>query len=97
MVLSSGSVERTATMASFSVNRDAILPFHNMMIGRIITFHLMLHDEPGVLSGILGLVGRGFTTVVKPEFRDPATIADCANCHKCVDACPTGALKFLNK
>ncbi|MBQ7230925.1 MAG: 4Fe-4S binding protein [Oscillospiraceae bacterium] len=48
-------------------------------------------------KGILGLVGRGFTTVVKPEFRDPATIADCANCHKCVDACPTGALKFLNQ
>ena len=53
--------------------------------------------EEDVGKGILGLVGRGFTTVVKPEFRDPATIADCANCHKCVDACPTGALKFLNK
>ena len=52
--------------------------------------------EEDVGKGILGLVGRGFTTVVKPEFRDPATIADCANCHKCVDACPTGALKFLN-
>ena len=51
--------------------------------------------EEDVGKGILGLVGRGFTTVVKPEFRDPATIADCANCHKCVDACPTGALKFL--
>ena len=48
-------------------------------------------------KGILGLVGRGFTTVVKPEFRDPATIADCVNCHQCVDACPTGALKFLKK
>ena len=53
--------------------------------------------EEDVGKGILGLVGRGFTTVVKPEFRDPATIADCANCHKCVDACPTGALKFLGK
>ena len=51
--------------------------------------------EEDVGKGILGLVGRGFTTVVKPEFRDPATIADCVNCHKCVDACPTGALKFL--
>ena len=53
--------------------------------------------EEDVKKGILGLVGRGFTTVVKPEFRDAATIADCVNCHKCVDACPTGALKFLNK
>ena len=33
--------------------RDAILPFHNMMIGRILTYQLKLHDEPGVLSGIL--------------------------------------------
>ena len=39
--------------SAFYKYRDAILPFHNMMIGRIITFHLMLHDEPGVLSGIL--------------------------------------------
>ena len=53
--------------------------------------------EEDVGKGILGLVGRGFTTVVKHEFRDPATIADCANCHKCVDACPTGALKFISR
>jgi len=46
-------------------------------------------------KGILGLVDRGFKTVIKPEFNTPDTIADCANCHKCVDVCPTGALKFL--
>ena len=48
-------------------------------------------------KGILGLVGRGFTTVVKPEFNDPAAIACCAECHLCVDNCPTGALKLLSK
>ena len=47
-------------------------------------------------KGILGLVGRGFTTVIKPEFNDAATIACCAECHLCVDNCPTGALKLLN-
>ena len=46
-------------------------------------------------KGILGLVGRGFTSVIKPEFNDPAVIAECGNCHLCADACPTGALKIL--
>ncbi|MDO5124578.1 MAG: FAD-dependent oxidoreductase [Eubacteriales bacterium] len=46
-------------------------------------------------KGILGLVGRGFDTVIKPEFNDPETIADCKNCRKCFEVCPTGALKLL--
>ncbi len=47
-------------------------------------------------KGILGLVGRGFTTVIKPEFNDPETISGCKDCHKCFDICPTGALKLLD-
>ena len=46
-------------------------------------------------KGLLGLVGRGFTTVIKPEFMDPAAVAGCVDCHQCVDMCPTGALKLL--
>ena len=46
-------------------------------------------------QGLLGLVGRGFTTVIKPEFRDSEKIAVCATCRKCAEACPTGALKIL--
>ena len=48
-------------------------------------------------EGLLGLVGRGFGTEVKPEFRDPAKIAKCKDCLKCAEACPTGALKILTK
>ncbi|MBR4614114.1 MAG: molybdopterin oxidoreductase, partial [Kiritimatiellae bacterium] len=46
-------------------------------------------------KGLLGLVGRGFTTVIKPEFRDAAATAGCAECHLCVDNCPTGALRLI--
>ncbi len=40
--------------SAFYKYRDAVLPFQNMMTGRIITFQLLLHDEPGMLSTILG-------------------------------------------
>ena len=46
-------------------------------------------------EGLLGLVGRGFTTVIKPEFRDSEKITKCATCLECAKACPTGALKIL--
>ena len=48
-------------------------------------------------KGILGFVGRGFDTVIKPEFNNPDTIANCRNCRKCAEVCPTGALRILDK
>ena len=39
--------------SAFYKYRDAVMPFQNMMTGRIMTIQLLLHDEPGVLSGIL--------------------------------------------
>ena len=39
--------------SAFYKYRDAILPFQDMKTGRIITFQFLLHDEPGVLSGML--------------------------------------------
>ncbi|MBQ9148369.1 MAG: ACT domain-containing protein [Oscillospiraceae bacterium] len=39
--------------SAFYKYRDSVLPFQNMMTGRIITFQFLLHDVPGVLSAIL--------------------------------------------
>ncbi len=39
--------------SAFYKYRDAVLPFQNMMNGRIITFQLLLHDQPGILNSIL--------------------------------------------
>ena len=44
--------------SAFYKYRDAIVPFQNMMTGRIITFQFMLHDEPGVLSAILSQLAQ---------------------------------------
>ena len=42
--------------SAFYKYRDAVLPFQNMMTGRIITFQLLLHDEPGTLSDLLNII-----------------------------------------
>lgn len=44
--------------SAFYKYRDSILPFQNLMAGRIITFQMMLHDEPGVLSTILSIFAQ---------------------------------------
>ena len=41
--------------SAFYKYRDSVLPFQNMMTGRIITFQFLLHDEPGLLSEILNV------------------------------------------
>lgn len=46
-------------------------------------------------ESILGLVGRGFKTVIKPEFNTPERINICKECRKCAEICPTGALKII--
>ena len=38
--------------------RDSVLPSQNMMPGHIITFQLLVHDEPGQLSEILNLFAQ---------------------------------------
>ena len=44
-----------SSRSAFYKYRDAVLPFQNMMSGRIITFQMLLNDKPGLLSTILGV------------------------------------------
>ena len=41
--------------SAFYKYRDAVLPFQNMMSGRIITFQFMIHDTPGLLANMLDI------------------------------------------
>ena len=61
--------EKTVNGAAQAVNisrsafykyKDAVRPFHDMLHERIVTFQVLLKDEPGVLSGALNvLAGTG--------------------------------------
>ena len=50
--------------SAFYKYRDAVLPFQNMMTGRIITFQLLLHDTPGILSDILTLFAKNNANII---------------------------------
>ncbi|XVG95170.1 FAD-dependent oxidoreductase [Eubacteriales bacterium KG125] len=43
--------------------------------------------------GALGLVHRGFDTVVKPSMEGPLCESGCDSCGMCVALCPTGAIQ----
>jgi formate dehydrogenase major subunit len=43
--------------------------------------------------GALGLVERGFDTVVKPTLEKPLAESGCISCGQCISVCPTGALQ----
>lgn len=50
--------------SAFYKYRDSVLPFQNMMTGRIITFQMLLHDEPGLLSELLILFARSNANIL---------------------------------
>ena len=41
--------------SAFYKYKDAIRPFNDMLHGRIVTFQIVLKDEPGVLSAVLNI------------------------------------------
>ena len=50
--------------SAFYKYRDSVLPFQNMMTGRIITFQLLLHDEPGLLSNVLDVFADNKANII---------------------------------
>lgn len=46
--------------------------------------------------GALGVVGRGFASVIGTAFNAPLQTTQCVNCGQCVAVCPTGALAENN-
>ena len=50
--------------SAFYKYRDAVMPFQNMMTGRIMTIQLLLHDEEGLLSKILELFTNANANII---------------------------------
>lgn len=44
--------------SAFYKYKDGVRPFYEAARGRVITFHLMLDDQPGVLSNLLQLMAQ---------------------------------------
>jgi len=50
--------------SAFYKYRDAVIPFRNMMSGRVITYQLLLQDEPGALSNLLTIFANNKANIM---------------------------------
>lgn len=50
--------------SAFYKYRDSVMPFQNMMTGRIITFQLLLQDGPGVLNAVLTTLAENHANII---------------------------------
>ena len=50
--------------SAFYKYRDAVMPFRHMMSGRVITFQLLLQDEPGALSRLLTIFADNHANIM---------------------------------
>ena len=44
--------------SAFYKYKDGVRPFYEATTGRVITFHLILHDQPGTLSSLFQLLAQ---------------------------------------
>lgn len=87
--------------------KPAVYSGEKTLVGKDSTHPFIIHDnDKCVLCGqcvracdevmgvtALGLVNRGFVTVVSPEFNNSFDSSRCISCGQCVALCPTGALE----
>ena len=50
--------------SAFYKYKDAVRPFQDMLHGRIVTFQMMLKDEPGILSSVLGVFAHSGANIL---------------------------------
>ena len=50
--------------SAFYKYKDAVRPFNDMLHGRIVTFQMMLKDEPGALSSVLGVFAHSGANIL---------------------------------
>lgn len=50
--------------SAFYKYKDAVRPFYDMGVRKIITFHIMLEDRPGVLSGMLKIFAKNGANIL---------------------------------
>ena len=50
--------------SAFYKYRDSVQPFQKMNVSRVITFQFLLHDEPGMLSGLLTIFAQQHTNLL---------------------------------
>ena len=67
------ATQRTGiSRSAFYKYKDAVRPFHDMLHGRILTFQLILRDEPGVLSSVLNIFAEHAANILTINQSIPA-------------------------
>ncbi len=73
----SGTVNQAArrvgiSRSAFYKYKDSLRPFNDMLNGRIITFQILLKNEPGVLSAVLNIFARSGANILTINQSIPA-------------------------
>ncbi|MDD5937551.1 MAG: ACT domain-containing protein [Clostridiales bacterium] len=50
--------------SAFYKYKNALRPFNDMLNGRIVTFQILVKNEPGVLSAVLNIFGRSGVNIL---------------------------------